>query len=316
MKKINLKTCIFHITSFMMILVVMLVSGCVEKKDETVTVLAPTGTPTLGIAKALEEDFIDEKIVSGADLLRSGFTKAEYDIIVAPVNLGAKFYNENENFAYQLYETIVWGNYYLASTKPMEAIESINGKKVTVFGKNSTPDVVLRTLINALGLQVELEYVDDVNTANQFLMSGKAEIIVSAEPSITKISSQKDIYTLDLQQEWKKLTANLSLPQAGIFVKKDRLANASVKKALEKMIQSVQMATTAKAELVKSACSIDSSLDKIGQDTLNKAIDKCNLRVDVNQKEAINQYFSKVIELKLAPTVGGKLPDENFYVQK
>lgn len=311
MKKIILKT-----FSLFTILLMILVSGCVEKKDETVTILAPTGTPTLGIAKALEEEFIDKKIVSGADLLRAGFTKAEYDIIVAPVNLGAKFYNENENFAYQLYETIVWGNYYLASTKPIETIESINEKKVTVFGKNSTPDVVLRTLINSLGLNVELEYVDDVNTANQFLMSGKAEIIVSAEPSITKISSQKEIYTLDLQQEWKKITNDLSLPQAGIFVKKDRIANASVKKALEKMIQSVQMATNSKAELVKSACTIDSSLDKIGQNILNKAIEKCNLRVDANQKEAIEQYFTKVIELKLAPTVGGKLPDENFYAQK
>lgn len=311
-----MKKTILRIFSLLTIALLILVSGCVEKKDEKVTVLAPTGTPTLGIAKALEEDFIEEKIVSGADLLRAGFTTAEYDIIVAPVNLGAKFYNENENFAYQLYETIVWGNYYLASTKPIESINSINGKKVTVFGKNSTPDVVLRTLINALKLNVEIEYVDDVNTANQFLMSGKAEIIVSAEPSITKISGQKDIYTLDLQQEWKKLTNDVSLPQAGIFVKKDRLTNESVKKALDKMVQSVQMATTSKEELVKSACTVDSSLDKIGQDTLNKAIDKCNLRIDENQKTAIEIYFSKVIELNLAATLGGKLPDENFYAKK
>lgn len=311
-----MKKTILRIFSLLTIALLILVSGCVEKKDEKVTVLAPTGTPTLGIAKALEEDFIEEKIVSGSDLLRAGFTTAEYDIIVAPVNLGAKFYNENENFAYQLYETIVWGNYYLASTKPIESINSINGKKVTVFGKNSTPDVVLRTLINSLELNVEIEYADDVNTANQFLMSGKAEIIVSAEPSITKISGQKDIYTLDLQQEWKKLTNDVSLPQAGIFVKKDRLTNESVKKALDKMVQSVQMATTSKEELVKSACNIDSSLDKIGQDTLNKAIDKCNLRIDENQKTAIEIYFSKIIELKLAATLGGKLPDENFYAKK
>lgn len=311
-----MKKTILRIFSLLTISLLILVSGCVEKKDEKVTVLAPTGTPTLGIAKALEEEFIEEKIVSGADLLRAGFTEGEYDIIVAPVNLGAKFYNENENFAYQLYETIVWGNYYLASTSPLVDISSINGKSVTVFGKNSTPDVVLRTLINALELNVEIEYVDDVNTANQFLMSGKAEIIVSAEPSITKISGQKDIYTLDLQQEWKKLTNDVSLPQAGIFVKKDRLTNESVKKALDKMVQSVQMATTLKEELVKSACNIDSSLDKIGEDTLNKAIDKCNLRIDANQKIAIEIYFSKVIGLNLAATLGGKLPDENFYAEK
>ena len=275
--------------------------------------MAPTGTPTLGIAKALEEEFIDEKIVSGADLLIAEFTKGEYDIIVAPVNLGAKFYNENENFKYQLYETIVWGSYYLASTSEIESFESLEGKTITVFGKNSTPDVVFRTLVASKNMNVTIEYVDDVNTANQFLMSGKAEIIVSAEPSITKISGTKTIYTLDLQNEWMKLTGSIHLPQAGIFVNKERITNASVQKALEKMKESVLLATTNPAELVKSACAVDSSLAKIGEEILNQAISKCNLMIDENQKAAIEFYFSKVMELNLGATIGGKLPDENFY---
>lgn len=309
MKKIVMK-CIGLCMVFLAILMV----GCVEDtKEETVSVIAPTGTPTLGIAKALEEEYIDEKIVSGADALRAEFTKGEYDIIVAPVNLGAKFYNENENFSYQLYETIVWGNYYLASTSVIESFESLEGKTVTVFGKNSTPDVVFRTLIASKNMNVTIEYVDDVNTANQFLMSGNAEIIVSAEPSITKISSSKTIYTLDLQSEWVQLTGNAQLPQAGIFVNKGKLTNASVQKALEKMKESVLLATTQPATLVESACTVDSSLAKIGEETLNQAIGKCNLRIDENQKAAIDFYFSKVIELNLGATIGGKLPDENFY---
>lgn len=309
MKKIVLK-----IFSLCILLLAIVMVGCVEEvTDEKVSVMAPTGTPTLGIAKALEEEFIDEKIVSGADLLIAEFTKGEYDIIVAPVNLGAKFYNENDNFKYQLYETIVWGSYYLASTSEIESFESLEGKTITVFGKNSTPDVVFRTLVASKNMNVTIEYVDDVNTANQFLMSGKAEIIVSAEPSITKISGTKTIYTLDLQNEWMKLTGSIHLPQAGIFVNKERITNASVQKALEKMKESVLLATTNPAELVKSACAVDSSLAKIGEEILNQAISKCNLMIDENQKAAIEFYFSKVMELNLGATIGGKLPDENFY---
>lgn len=309
MKKIVLK-----IFSLCILLLAIVMVGCVEEvTDEKVSVMAPTGTPTLGIAKALEEEFINEKIVSGADLLIAEFTKGEYDIIVAPVNLGAKFYNENDNFKYQLYKTIVWGSYYLASTSEIESFESLEGKTITVFGKNSTPDVVFRTLVASKNMNVTIEYVDDVNTANQFLMSGKAEIIVSAEPSITKISGTKTIYTLDLQNEWMKLTGSIHLPQAGIFVNKERITNASVQKALEKMKESVLLATTNPAELVKSACAVDSSLAKIGEEILNQAISKCNLMIDENQKAAIEFYFSKVMELNLGATIGGKLPDENFY---
>lgn len=309
-----MKKKVLKIFSLCILLLAIVMVGCVEEvTDEKVSVMAPTGTPTLGIAKALEEEFIDEKIVSGADLLIAEFTKGEYDIIVAPVNLGAKFYNENDNFKYQLYETIVWGSYYLASTSEIESFESLEGKTITVFGKNSTPDVVFRTLVASKNMNVTIEYVDDVNTANQFLMSGKAEIIVSAEPSITKISGTKTIYTLDLQNEWMKLTGSIHLPQAGIFVNKERITNASVQKALEKMKESVLLATTNPAELVKSACAVDSSLAKIGEEILNQAISKCNLMIDENQKAAIEFYFSKVMELNLGATIGGKLPDENFY---
>ena len=48
----------------------------------------------------------------------------------------------------------------------------------------------------------------------------------------------------------------------------------------------------------------------------NNAVGKCNLRVDTNQKDAIEFYFTKVMDLGLGKTVGGKLPDEGFYYQK
>ena len=93
------------------ILAAILMVSCTTN-TEKVKVLVPTGTPSLGVSYALDkEEYIEEEIVSGSDPLIAGFTNAEYDIIVAPVNLGAKFYNTTENFAYVLYETIVWGNY-------------------------------------------------------------------------------------------------------------------------------------------------------------------------------------------------------------
>lgn len=308
MKKLSL----FIVT----ILALVLLASCTTTNEE-VTVLTPTGTPSLGIANAMDkESYIKEEIVSGSDPLVAGFTSASHDIILAPVNLGAKLYNSNENFEYILYETIVWGNYYIASTAPIESFESLQGKKVVVFGLNSTPGVVFKTLLQAKNMQVEIEVVDDVNTANSLLMSGKADIIVSAEPSISKISQNKTIYTLDLQEEWKKLTGDKALPQAGIFVKKSRVNNKSVKNALESMIESVKLANDNPTSLVQSAIKVDESLNKIGEQTLLKAISKCNLRVENNQKDAIDLYFTKVIELGLGKTIGGKLPDEEFYYKK
>jgi len=277
-------------------------------------VIVPTGTPSLGIANVLnDKTLVDANIVSGSDPLIAAFTNASYDVVVAPVNLGAKLYNANENFSYILYKTIVWGNYYLVSNEEIATLESLEGKTVLVFGKNSTPDVVLRTLISAKNINVNLEYVDDVATANSYLLSGKADIIVSAEPSLTKMSANKNFYTLDLQKQWQQLTGSYSLPQAGIFIKKDSKDEKYLKTVLDKMIESVQMAQTKPNVLIASAVSVDENLAKIGEETLQKAIGNCNLRVEETDKEAIEFYFSQVIQLGIGATVGGKLPDEAFY---
>lgn len=299
---------------FVVLFSMLFITGCIDDSSKKVSVIVPTGTPSLGIANVLnDKTLVDANIVSGSDPLIAAFTNASYDVVVAPVNLGAKLYNANENFSYILYKTIVWGNYYLVSNEEIATLESLEGKTVLVFGKNSTPDVVLRTLISAKNINVNLEYVDDVATANSYLLSGKADIIVSAEPSLTKMSANKNFYTLDLQKQWQQLIGSYSLPQAGIFIKKDSKDEKYLKTVLDKMIESVQMAQTKPNVLIASAVSVDENLAKIGEETLQKAIGNCNLRVEETDKEAIEFYFSQVIQLGIGATVGGKLPDEAFY---
>ena len=299
---------------FVILFSMLLIVGCIDDSSKKVSVIVPTGTPSLGIANVLnDKTLVDANIVSGSDPLIAAFTNASYDVVVAPVNLGAKLYNSNENFSYILYKTIVWGNYYLVSNEEIETLENLEGKTVLVFGMNSTPDVVLRTLISAKNINVNLEYVDDVTTANSYLLSGKADIIVSAEPSLTKISANKNFYILDLQKQWQQLTGRYSLPQAGIFIKKNIKDEKYLKSVLDKMIESVQMASTKPNVLVANAINVDENLAKIGEETLQKAIGNCNLRVEETDKEAIEFYFSQVIKLGIGATVGGKLPDEGFY---
>ena len=299
---------------FVILFSMLLMVGCIDDSSKKVSVIVPTGTPSLGIANVLnDKTLVDANIVSGSDPLIAAFTNASYDVVVAPVNLGAKLYNSNENFSYILYKTIVWGNYYLVSNEEIATLENLEGKTVLVFGMNSTPDVVLRTLISAKNINVNLEYVDDVTTANSYLLSGKADIIVSAEPSLTKISANKNFYILDLQKQWQQLTGRYSLPQAGIFIKKNIKDEKYLKSVLDKMIESVQMASTKPNVLVANAINVDENLAKIGEETLQKAIGNCNLRVEETDKEAIEFYFSQVIKLGIGATVGGKLSDEGFY---
>ena len=70
-----------------------------EEVKEDISIICPSGTPALALAnyKVANED-VNFEIVEGSDALVAAFGNKSHDVIVAPVNLGAKFYNTNENY--------------------------------------------------------------------------------------------------------------------------------------------------------------------------------------------------------------------------
>lgn len=290
-----------------------LLNGCESKSNYQVSIIVPSGTPSLGISSFIYEnrDSVQYEIVSGSDPLVSAFLNKKHNIIIAPVNLGAKMYKNNGN--YQLYKTFVWGNTYIASKNSISNITDLEEKKVVAFGENSTPGIVLKSLLKYYEVTCEISYVDDVAAANMLLMSGKADIILTAEPSLSKINKQQNLFILDLQTLWKEMTGKYSYPQAAIFVNKDHVKDEVVKDYLEKMLISID--GTKNSEIVaKHAVEIDESFMKLGEETLINAIPRCHYALYDDDKEAIEFYFEKLDELGLSAMYGGSLPDEAFYL--
>lgn len=304
------------ITFLTLLISLFMFTSCYENDNEQVSLIVPSGAPTFGIADALNnnQEQIDYNIVAGADALQAAFTNATYDIVIAPVNLGAKFYQSLNNFEYVYYQTIVGGCFYIVSTQEIASFADLDKKEITVFGANSTPDVITRSLINYYNIDVTINYVNDVTEANASLVSGKATTIVSAEPSISKFNASGKFHTLSLQEEWKKISSvEFNIPQAGIFVKKDKLTNASVKKVLSELNKSLALANTNPSQLATSATAVDDALKKVGVDTLTLAAPRCNFISTKYNKQEVEFYFNKLIELGLGKTIGDSLPDEDFY---
>lgn len=286
-------------------------SGCNNLSE--ISIIAPNGTPALGLANFYQENkdmYSIFDVKEGADALVSAFTSETYDIIVAPTNLGAKFYNEEGK--YQLYQTIVWGNLYIATVDNITSISDLNGKDVTLFGKNSTPDIIMKSLMKHYNININLNYVDDVTSANTMLKQGKSSTIVTAQPSISKIAPTiENLKLIDLQDEFSKVSEKGSYPQASIFVninKKEQL-----KDVLLKMKDSILKSSSNIEETASNAIEMHDSFNKLGKETLIKAIPQCHFGIEENQKEAINYYFQTLIDLGLSKQIGEKIPDENFY---
>ena len=285
------------------------------KESRQASVIVPSGTPSLAVMNYIKENSDSKvEVVEGSDPLIAAFANTSYDAIIAPVNLGAKFYNSGTS-SYILAKTIVWGNLYIASSENITSIDDLNGEKLVVFGKNSTPDIITRIVLGAKeNLNVEIEYVSDVQTANSLLVSGKAKYIVTAEPSISKIKDQKGLKTLDLQEEYSKVTGETSYPQAGIFIKKSAKNDEFTNNLVNALLDSVRKTNSNKEDTANNAVELNQTFKTLGAETLIKAIPNCHFNVYENERSAVNKYLQSLIDLGLGAQVGGKLPDEEFFL--
>lgn len=286
-----------------------------SQEDVKVKVLAPDGTPSLALANFYHDNtsmYTIFDVQSGADPLKAAFVSGEYDVIVAPTNLGSIFYNKNQGEKYVLYQTIVWGNLYVVCDEEITSFADLANKDITLFGQNSTPDIVMKSLASYYNISYNANYVNDVTASTSAYISGTSHCVVSAQPVLTKLNAKlQNAHILDLQSEWAKMTSSASYPQASIFFKES--LKGKIDNVLKAMTESVKKANENPSITAENATSMYKGFETLGKEVLENAIPKCHYAIEENQKEAIEFYFNKMKDLSLDAQFGGKLPDENFY---
>ena len=138
---------------FKFILVVALsltMFGCHSNEKTSINILCPTGAPSLSLVSEYENLIKDGRVdfVDGSDTLVSELVKdnSEYDMIIAPINVGAKLMAEKQT-QFQLTGVLTWGNLYLVGTDEKELQ---NEGEIALFGKGSVPEYIATLLVNLI----------------------------------------------------------------------------------------------------------------------------------------------------------------------
>lgn len=244
----------------------LLLAGCSNVKEEPVKVLSPTGAPSLSLIESINEESENKfEFVTGSEVLGSELVKdSEYDIIIAPVNLGAKMIQAGKS-EYRLKAVITWGNLYVVGTSENALQEE--GTFAT-FGEGSVVDFVLKQAVNLDELTPNVEYYSSAQDVQGALLSGKANCGMLAEPAVTatiKKAKEQNIelkVLQNLQTSYKeKVNASIEgFPQAAIFVKQG--SESKVEDLLSKIEKFVNETA------VNDPAQIETLVDKIGADKL------------------------------------------------
>lgn len=187
-----------------------------EKSIEPISVLVPQGAPALATLSLSSQESVTVDSVSGSDPLSAELIKndSNYDIIIAPINLGTKLM-EKGNTPYRLAAVITWGNLYIVGEADYH-----NGDAFAAFGEAAVPGKILANYADIKNVT----YFNSVQDVQAQLLSNKVKAGLLAEPAATATIAKakekgKTLTILQDLQEAKTTDGQSGYPQAAIFVK-------------------------------------------------------------------------------------------------
>lgn len=293
----------------LLLAIVAVLSGC-EKDKVQIKVIVPNGTPLIAVA-GVELDNVTIENVSGPSALTAAMTSKSHDIVIAPLTAGAKLFIKGAS-TYKLDSIITFSNIYMASTKKLDSLNDLEGKKVIGYGQGTTPGIILEKATE--GINIDITYVASLSEATGYLVNTTDEFdyVLIAEPAITNLVEAKKL-SLNILDLSKELEDEIPLiPQAGIFVNPEGNTEA-INEYLAKVKANITSLNDDPSSYAKKVVSKYEYLSEMTENIIALSIPKSNIdfKNASENKEALENFYSLLNDYNQEILTG--VPDDGFY---
>ena len=212
-----------------------MVSSCTKVNVENISVIMPSGAPTLAMHSIINDKNFDVDIRSDATSIPAEFNLGNANFLVFDSINGTNILNkQGENAKYEYVKMLTGGNFHLLAFNKT-TIEPKEDDVIYGFMGNSTPGKLFRSIYGDVnfdqnfdgiaGLRDNLLLMDENYSINGL----KIDYAVVAEPAcsaiINKLGAKKlNIVDINLQKEFNEKKSEWSLDyicQAGLFVNRE-----------------------------------------------------------------------------------------------
>lgn len=283
-----------------------------NSKPNIATLKGPTG---MGMVKLMQDPSYDIALFENPDELVGKILNKEIDIACVPSNLASILYQKsNKNI--QLIAVNTLGVISIVENgNSIKTFEDLNNKTLISTQKGSLPELILNHLCKKNNnININIQNQSNHSDVLTLLASSKANLGVLPEPFVTTLLSKNPNFhiAIDLNKEWIE-KENHPLMMGSIIVNKEFAAKNP--KILEKFILDYKNSV----EFVNKKPELASKwIEKFkilpNANIAKKAIKPSNI-VFITSNDAKDDlnYLYKVLYDLNPKTIGGSLPDEDFY---
>ena len=284
----------------------------------------PTG---MGSAKLMEnqeqgQTRLDYKFtIAGAPTDLVGLvTSGNLDIVFLPTNVAATLYNKTEG-KIKLVNVNALGVMSIVSCngKSYEELSDLKGTDIVSAGQGAAPDFVFNYILEGNGLvpgeDINVDFKSEHTEVASLLLGQEYEVAILAEPFTTSVLRQDEACEIafDLTDEWEKVAPDQAkLVMASAIARTEFLEEypGAIDIFLEEFNESQQFVNAnpeAAGELIEK-------FDIIKADVAKEAIPRSHILSMTGEEMQKNaKVYLEVIYGHDPKSVGGKLPDDDFY---
>lgn len=168
-----------------------------EPADNKIKIGIPAGPSVISFIQMIEKDYkFDNKeiefiIRSTPEDIQAMMKKNQLDFAILPTPLAVNLYNKG--MEYRMVSCPAWGSLHLVSRDDeIHCLDDLHEKELHIFGRNNTPDILIRHNINQRAIDCKVNY--NYNTClelSQALLNSEVNTAILTEPLIS-IICEKD----------------------------------------------------------------------------------------------------------------------------
>ena len=320
MKKNLMKRIVAMITAAVMLFSLAAFAACSKKQDDTEIRIAALKGPTgMGMVKLADKQNYPNYTVSieaSPDALNPRIISGEVDVAAVPVNLASVLYNKLDGDISVLAVSTLGVLYVVEAGSEVNSVADLAGKTVYATGQGATPEYILNYLLDKNGVagSVEVNYVGEHAALATMLANGSAEIGMLPEPNVTSTLAGNDNLriALNLTEEWNKVCST-ELVQ-GVVIARKSFVNEHPE-AIEQFLREYERSSAFVNENIDEAAKLIVDAGILGNvEIAKKAIPNCN--ISFSKGEAMHKAVEGMLAVLFEAnpkSIGGKLPDKDFY---
>lgn len=311
-----------------------LLAGCntgggqtAEKK--TVNIAAVKGPTGMGMVSLMDkaekgETAHDYKVtlVNAPDEIVSKVASGEVDIAAVGPNQAAALYQKtNKGVKVAAVHTI--GNLaILSNNENIKSIKDLKGKTIYSTGQGATPEYAFNYLLEKNGLDpkkdVKMEFKSNTQELAALMTSKNIEVAVLPHPFATTVMMQNDKYkeVINLNDEWAKVAPEGSKLTTGVLIVRNEFLESN-KDVVNKFLEEYKTSTEYVNANTQEAATLIEKYDILKAAVAQKALPKCGITyIEGDEMVTVAKTFIQVLYDANPQSVGGAVPDENFYYKK